>query len=179
MATKENILLVSAVLGAALSMAWIVYAIYQQRKTDRIQRAIVQALNQDISHLEHIVERLRNLELSQCTNPAVSGNPNLAALLNCPNALPQQQQQQPIAAGQVSPSSPLSNVQTQSMMQQIPGFGVRVGNQIVNSSLSNMPPMPNYGFFGTGPSGLSDQFQHPQQLLLTGATSHNIPVPFR
>lgn len=169
---KENILLVSAILGIALSMGWIVFAIYQQKKNDRIQRAIIQTLNQDVNHLENMLNRLRNLELSQCADPSVASNAKLSALLNCPSIPPV------TTAGQVSPSSPLSNVNTRAMLRQIPGFGVRVGNEVVNSSLSNMPPMPNYGFFGTGPAGLSEQFQHPQQLLLSGSTQ-NIPVPFR
>jgi hypothetical protein len=176
MATKENILLISAVAGAALSLVWIIYAVIQQRRNERIQRAIVQTLNKDVDQLDVLLNRLRNLEISQCSNPAISSNPKLASLLNCPAPAALISTAPSVVAGQVSPSSPLSQMTTQQMMQSAPGFGVRVGNQVVSAVPPNMPPLPNYGFFGNGPAGLSEQFQHPQQQLLT---SGSIPVPFR
>lgn len=156
-----------------LSIGWIVYVIFENRKYNRVQRQILNTLNQDNDELLH---RIRNLEIAQCASPIISGNSTLSKMLQCP-AIPPPNNATGVAAGQVSPSSPVHQLQTRPMMQNIPGFGVQVGGMMVTTPSNHpMPPMPNYGFFGNGPLGLSEQFQNPMQQQMNQPM---IPVPFR
>lgn len=164
---KENIVIYGTILGIALSLGWISYMIYQQRKVDRAQRSILQSLENESRKMEQMLTRLRNLEVSQCANPAISSNPALFEQLRCP---PTTATPLPNATGALAQTVPLP--------QNMPGFGMQSGNIMVTAPQQpNMPPLPNYGFFGQGPAGLSEQYNNPMQHMMRD--SPNIPVPFR
>lgn len=77
----------ASIVGALGVLLWAIYVYYQLRRertaSERQARAIAHLEAQN-KKLNDIAFKVRNLELTHCADPDVTANPQLAALLQCP-----------------------------------------------------------------------------------------------
>uniref|UniRef100_A0A6C0BNS2 Uncharacterized protein n=1 Tax=viral metagenome TaxID=1070528 RepID=A0A6C0BNS2_9ZZZZ len=156
---KDKVAFWVTVVGSISSLSALTYILLQHRKNQASrakQDALVKAAAEDRKRKDFMDARLRNLELAQCSNPQVSSNPQLMELLNCPRT------QQ---AGSVSPGAQIMRRQAAPAHIMPPQHEVH---------------MPNYGFFGGGPSGIESSgspIEMPAFATTPTASSWNV-VPF-
>lgn len=143
--------------GGASSLTALSYILWQHRKNQESfdkQDTLLQQVNQEVRAIRQIDRRLRNLELSECEKPSTRENPSLARLLNCPAPPPTQPVSGPGTLG-------------------TPGVGAHVRSH----HYGGQPMLPNYGFFGDGPAGMTTPIQMPA--FQTGGQPNAVPMPFR
>jgi len=153
---KEKVAFWATVIGSLSSLSALTYILLQHRKNQALmakQDALVKAATEDKNHKKFMDSRLRNLELAQCMSPQVAANPQLVDLLNCP-AVNQRREV----------TSPGAQIMRQARPAQI------------------VPPqhevhLPNYGFFGNGPSGVESSGSPIEMPAFSTSSSWNV-VPF-
>jgi hypothetical protein len=152
---KDQVQFYSTLAGALVSISALTFVIWQYGKSKDNQEALVKHHVDKGKMLNTLDGRLRNLELAQCSNPYVRQNTQLTNLLNCPPA----SSSGPLASAPpapeiIRPQRPSAEVMQPSRTSTLQMPGGYVGKTNVATS-QNLPPMPNYGFFGDGPAGLA------------------------
>ena len=174
---KEQVQFYAGLLGTLASVSALSYIAWQHRKNQALfakQDELIQRHVAEAKMLNNVDGRLRNLELTQCSNPYVRQNAQLANILNCP----------PPQSGPVGPVGQMDRVQRPSSitMQQPPTQhqpvmpGGYVGRTNVAAS-QNLPPMPNYGFYGDGPAGTASGSMM-MGALAPDPAGNFAPIPF-
>lgn len=165
--TIDKVALWAAIIGGVGSILWLIYTVWQHKRTQEAfmkQDALTYNLSKIVDLTDNINYRIRNVELSQCANPYVYGNAQLSQLLQCPV----NPSLQPGAAQQQQGGPPIQTTQ-----MPIRGAMATLG--------SMAPPLPNYGFFGTGPAGLASSGGGAQMPAFANDIQGGpqIPVAFR
>lgn len=164
---KEQVQLYGTILGGIFSLAALSYILIQHKKSQASyakQDALLQLNMSRVKQINTMDARLRNLELAQCSNPYVRENPQLTHLLNCPQI-----------QRQAAPPGPPPPPQVQQQQQQ----GVMPAAYVSAAASQNLPPMPNYGFFGDGPAGTGSGATMMMGAFATDSPGGMVPVPFQ
>jgi hypothetical protein len=172
--SKRDVAFWAGLAGTAASISALSYIAWQHKKNQDSfakQDASLAVLRTETRAIESIDTRLRNLEIAQCASAQVQQNPQLAQILNCPRPQAPTMPQAPPPVGPVGPISPVG-----AMAQY---------QQSAMPAMRQAPVLPNYGFFGDGPSGTGSHGSNfggtmgPGMMGAFATDMTSLPVPFK
>ena len=153
-----------AVVGVVLLAGFLLYYYWRDRLLNRKQDAQTASIAQAVDNTNTLFERLRVLELAQCNDPVTKTNANLRKLLKCPPETTKPKTSPAASSDFRSTITTAPAAFHAANSQQKPIYTLpRQQSESASTYYAQdptprfSPPLPNYGFFGSGPMAYNSQ----------------------